>query len=55
MAKTYDHVEWTYLEKIVLMFGLDPGWFMQIMTQYARSDVHVNLPALHKLNSMLVV
>jgi hypothetical protein len=28
---------------------------MQIMTPKARSDVHVNLPALQKLDAMLIV
>jgi hypothetical protein len=31
------------------------GCFVQIMTPKARSDVHVNLPALQKLDSMLIV
>jgi hypothetical protein len=34
---------------------LDSTFILQIMTPKARADIHMNLPALQKLDSMLIV
>ena len=32
MAKAYDHVEWAFLESVLLRMGLDIKWVQLIMT-----------------------
>ena len=41
MAKAYDHVEWAFLESVMLRMGFDIKWVQSIMTFISSIRYHI--------------